>query len=171
MDPLSALAIAAAVVQFVEIGGKVFVRCWEKYQALRSAGDNSYTESEREKEEMKRELEERVGSLTTLVSEAQLPSIEGVASQPPTPAQQQLINAASECSRIRIQVDEIATRFITTWDSKLDTKTRRPHGLFSRSKNQEPNGHPVVTEEIEQVEKRCEFVRSQAMDSILLCIW
>ncbi|KAK1463837.1 hypothetical protein CMEL01_12598 [Colletotrichum melonis] len=172
MDPLSALAIAAAVVQFVEIGGKVFVRCWEKYQALQGQEDNNDAESKRQKEEIERELKERVGSLTTLVSEARLPSIAGVASQPPTPAQQQLIKAASECSRIRIQVHEIATRFITTPNCEPDTKPRRSLGLFARSKNREPNGHFLVTkEEFEQVEKRCEFVRSQAIDSILLCLW
>jgi hypothetical protein len=170
MDPLSALAIAAAVVQFAEIGGKVFVRCWEKYNALRDLEDNRNDPKEEEKAKL--ELKERVDNLITFVSEAQLPSIEALASQAPTPAQQQLINAASECSRIRFQVDEIATRFIVKPNSERDTKTRRPRGLFSRSKKQQPNDHSEVTkEEIEQVEKRCESVRSQAMDSILMCLW
>ncbi|KNB09671.1 hypothetical protein FOXG_10200 [Fusarium oxysporum f. sp. lycopersici 4287] len=170
MDPLSALAIAAAVVQFAEIGGKVFVRCWEKYNALRDLEDNR--DDPKEEEKAKLELKERVNNLINFVSEAQLPSIEGLASQAPTPAQQQLINAASECSRIRFQVNEIATRFIVKPNSELDTKTRQPRGLFSRSKKQQLNDHSEVTkDEIEQVEKRCESVRSQAMDSILMCLW
>ncbi|KAM0197732.1 hypothetical protein ACHAPQ_012121 [Fusarium lateritium] len=174
MDPLSALAIAAAVVQFAEIGGKAFVHCWKKYQELRNVGDNDYSQRDPEKKEEKlqRELRESLLHLTILVSQTQLPSIEGIASQSPTAAQQQLANAASECSRIRILVDDISTRFDTTSNSEHDTKARRPRGLFSRSKNQEPEGpSPVTKEEVERVEKQCEFVRRQAMDSVLMCLW
>ncbi|KAF5641620.1 heterokaryon incompatibility protein het-E-1 [Fusarium sp. NRRL 52700] len=174
MDPFSALAIAAAVVQFTEIGGKIFVRCWEEYRKLQEIGHKGYNRRERaiEEKRIKDDLKARVDRLNTLVSETQLPSIESVASQPPTPAQQQLINVASECSRIRTEVHEIATRFIIRPDSRPDTTVRRPRTLFSRSMNQEPNILPLVTkEEIEQIEKRCEFARSQAMNSILICLW
>jgi len=37
MDPLSALAIAAAVVQFADIGARLLVKSWEKGKLVRDA--------------------------------------------------------------------------------------------------------------------------------------
>ena len=41
MDPLSALAIAAAVLQFVDFGGKLLSRTWDTYRVARHAAEEN----------------------------------------------------------------------------------------------------------------------------------
>jgi hypothetical protein len=40
MDPMSALAIVAAVVQFVDFGGRLLVKAWNKFTDLDDDGNN-----------------------------------------------------------------------------------------------------------------------------------
>jgi hypothetical protein len=72
-----------------------------------------------------------VGRLTIL-SEAQLPFTECLASHPATPAQQQLTNAASECYKISARIGQIADRFVAEPNSEAYRKARRPLPLFCR---------------------------------------
>jgi len=44
MDPLSALAIAAAVFQFVDLGSRVLTKAWAKRQILRGTARDKRTE-------------------------------------------------------------------------------------------------------------------------------
>lgn len=41
MDPLSALAIVAAVVQFADIGGRLLAKSWRKYRERGNQNDGS----------------------------------------------------------------------------------------------------------------------------------
>lgn len=171
MDPLSALAIAAAVVQFVDIGGRGLVKCWQGFRELRIVGseDDDDEKLEIKQQTMLCELELRVSTLVTFTAEAQLPSTQLLASQPTTPAQQQLIVAASDCQTIRFDIDRILDRILTEQNGEPSGKAKpRWRTLpFTRSKNEPPS----VMKEIEDIQEQCERVRGKVLDSVLLCIW
>ncbi|RTE81295.1 hypothetical protein BHE90_004225 [Fusarium euwallaceae] len=161
MDPFSALAVGATVVQFLDVVGKAFIDCWGRYDKLQ------YTRRE-ERERSKCELRERVERLTAL-SKAQLPSTACLASQPTTPVQQQLISTVSECHKLSAKIDQIADRFLAERDSEDDRKACLPLPLFCR---REPKFPPWVSSvEVQKIEKQRDVIRSQAIGSILLCLW
>ncbi|KKP04974.1 hypothetical protein THAR02_02911 [Trichoderma harzianum] len=82
MDPLSALAIAAAVFQFLELGGKLCIKGWEKYKHIQQGvpHDQKHTEEE---EQLRKIFEELSGQISWF----QEVSTSIVVSQPPTPTQ------------------------------------------------------------------------------------
>ncbi|RSM09091.1 hypothetical protein CDV31_007858 [Fusarium ambrosium] len=161
MDPFSALAVGATVVQFLDVVGKAFIDCWDRYDKLQ------YTRGEG-RERMKCELQEMVERLTAL-SKVLLPSTACLASQPTTPVQQQLISAVSECHKLSAKIDQIADRFLAERDSEDDRKVCLPLPLFCR---QEPKFPPWVSSvEVQKIEKQRDVIRSQGIGSMLLCLW
>ncbi|RSL95808.1 hypothetical protein CEP52_011854 [Fusarium oligoseptatum] len=80
---------------------------------------------------------------------------------------QQLISAVSECHKLSAKIDQIADRFLVERDSEGDHKACLP--LFCR---REPKFAPWVSSvEVQKIEKQRDVIRSQAIGSILLCLW
>lgn len=92
MDPLSALAIATAAFQFLDLGGKLCIKAWEKYKHVQQKRLNDQMLVEEEKE-----LQKVLEDLSSQVSWFRNVSEGIVASQPLTPGQEQLLKLLSQC--------------------------------------------------------------------------
>ncbi|KAK8017064.1 hypothetical protein PG993_015253 [Apiospora rasikravindrae] len=93
MDPLSALAIAAAVVQFAEVGGKLMMKKWRKYKEQREPEPpNDGSRWLREAE-----IEDALEQMTLLTRTIRESTDNAVSHVTPTAAEAQLLQLCHQC--------------------------------------------------------------------------
>ncbi|KAL6786566.1 hypothetical protein J3E68DRAFT_446850 [Trichoderma sp. SZMC 28012] len=146
MDPLSALAIAAAVFQFLELGGKLCIKGWEKYKQIQQAIPDDQKLAE-EEEELRKIFEELSGQISWF----RQVSTSIVVSQPPTPTQVQLLKLSSQCASISSDFEQI----------KSQLKLHNPQKMESDQRNKD----------IERMTGKLGPLKREIMDFILLSLW
>lgn len=157
MDPLSALAIAAAVFQFLDLGGKLLAKGWGKYQEIRRDVSENREHAE-EVEEFSKTLEELSGQISWF----RQVSISIVVSQPPTPTQVQLLKLSSQCASLSSDFERIKSqmKLPNNWAMKSAKMKDRNKAEVQRKQ-----------EEFDRITKRLELLTREAMDFIFLSLW
>ncbi|KAH7133034.1 hypothetical protein B0J13DRAFT_480574 [Dactylonectria estremocensis] len=171
MDPLSALAIAAAVFQFIDLGGKALTKGCKKYTTHQQQKERDTAEEAKEREKALEHLAEEL----IFVSEIQRPSVI-TTSQPATLAQKQLLQTITDCQSISVHIDEVLGRVIEqikdNSDSKSNADERRHRRTFRNSKSRALDAPaPFTSDEIRRIEDELQLVRRKAIDSVILCLW
>ncbi|KAK7983218.1 hypothetical protein PG989_010620 [Apiospora arundinis] len=122
MDPLSALAIAAAVVQFADIGGQLMVRTWRKYREKDKQNETS-SEGQWIQET---ELEDALKELTLFTRTVRESTDRVVSPQAISkPAEAQLVKLCKECESIAEYFQDVLTAAKNRPDQKPNQRGSR----------------------------------------------
>lgn len=176
MDPLSALAIAAAVVQFADIGAKLVNKAWK-----------AYTTPDNDEEKDKDQLAQATRELSFLINGIEDASTSLPSPEIATPAQSKLLQICSECYDVATEFSHIVDRIRTHLDEKTrsSSKARRSKGprqaeqagskigsqglsAFRPWKGSEKNDlHRII----DTMHQRLEKMRRCIIDSVVLCLW
>jgi predicted RNase H-like nuclease (RuvC/YqgF family) len=160
MDPLSALAIAAAVVQFAEFGSKILKRTWDKYLIVYKSSDAAYHIAQESSD-----LTALTKELSELAKAVQVNSDEVVAGG--SVAESQLLKLCTEC-------ESIETEFKTVLN-KIDNRKRRTIGKDDeRAKNKIPRlalAGLWDRRKIDEMDSRLQALQKQIMNCIIFCLW
>ncbi|OIW34319.1 hypothetical protein CONLIGDRAFT_709693 [Coniochaeta ligniaria NRRL 30616] len=180
MDPFSALAIAAAVVQFADIGAKLVNKAWLAYRT---------TTPDNEEEKFKDQLAQVTRELSFLINGIEDASTTLPSPEIATPAQAQLLQICSECYDVATEFSHVIDRI----RNRLDEKTRsaskaraskgtrqaeqagskigsRGLSAFRPWKGSDPEKDNLsrVTSKMHQ---RLQYMRHRVFDSVVLCLW
>jgi hypothetical protein len=148
MDPLSALSIAAAVVQFVEIGGKFFTKVWAAYRNPDANLEDV-------------ELAEFTKQLAALVSGLRESAKEFLGESPVSSANHELVRLCDECEDISSQFHQI-----------LDKIQRRRRGKKSVSQATQVVLAGIWGDgKIAKLKGRLADLRPKVMTAVLFCLW
>lgn len=181
MDPLSALAIAAAVFQFLELGGKLCVKGWETYKQAQREGLNEHKLAQE-----KKELKETFDELSDQISWFRQVSTSIEVSQPPTPTQVQLLKLSSQCTELSSDFGRIERQMNLPNSRETNSEIHeRVHvGQMSRRQTKEDNCKECQRrkkeenaefqknkEDIERITGKLGPLKREIMDFILLSLW
>jgi len=180
MDPLSALSIAAVVVQFVEFGGKLLKKAWESYH-----DDSIDLQGNIEAEE--REVRRTIGELVRLINDLEattrtttlsIPSPTPALSVGPsirTPAQLQLQQYCVQCKATIAgfvsTLDRLKTQSPPVSESRGGGRWGRGHHGFSFGGSKSRDDDQIDFKDIEDMEKNLEKLKRGIIDSLIVCIW
>ncbi|KAJ9149486.1 hypothetical protein NKR23_g4326 [Pleurostoma richardsiae] len=147
MDPLSALAIATAVVQFAEFGGKILLRTWSRYKG-RLAEEEDVQVSK---------LVDDLSGLSNSVRDRTEGFWEDSAA---SPSELHLSRICSECDSVTAEFRDVLGQLSRRRKAKKDTKLEQLvlAGLWDDRR-------------IKQMADRLEILRQQVMTAILFCLW
>ncbi|CAM1502182.1 Fc.00g041660.m01.CDS01 [Cosmosporella sp. VM-42] len=161
MDPLSALAIATAVVQFAEFGGKILVRTWDKYKTYKGP------DAARQIAQESAELSEIANELSTLARAVQDNSQEFVSENQVSAVESQFMRLCTECDSIDSEFQGVLNR--------IRNRKRRPGKDTEEREKKKIIRFPLAgmwdAHKIEHMSERLESLRSQIMSAILFCLW
>lgn len=170
MDPLSALAIAAAVVQFAEIGGRLLMKTWSRYreQGQRDAAARKIQSSE------EAYLENALKQLASFVRLVRESTDRAVPGSPPGPAEKELLKLCTECESIASDFENILMGI-----KRRPIKDYAPTDLgvqVKKGSTVPEKDEPVLAglwtpSKISNTKHRLETVRQSFMTTILLCLW
>lgn len=170
MDPFSALAIAAAVVQFAEIGGKLTVRSWTKYREWRHKRESGTDTPSAEDIE----LEASLNDLSLFNRTVRQSTDRVVAHDSPGPAEMQLLQLCEECDSIAIDLMDVLGKIKNrpmkkNTQSHLDFKDRK--GTHEEDKDRAVLAGLWTPSRIEKMRQRLSGLRQRTTTIILLCLW
>ncbi|KAF5531083.1 hypothetical protein FMEXI_13162 [Fusarium mexicanum] len=160
MDPFSALAIAAAVVQFAEFGGRILTRTWDKYLIVYK-GPDSVSQIAQESSD----LTALTTELSELAKAVQVNSDEVVAGG--SVAESQLLKLCTECESIETEFKKVLNRIDNRKRRTIDKDDKRARnkiprlalaGLWDRRK-------------IDEMDNRLEALQKKIMNCIVFCLW
>lgn len=183
MDPLSALAIATAAFQFLELGGKLCTKAWEKYKHVQQNKPNDQTLAEEEKE-----FQKTLEDLSSQVSWFRNISERIVASQLPTPGEAQLLKLSSQCTQLSNDFERIKSQLKLPNSRETNSELHfRNHASSNpvlrqkmpeekcrdcqKAKDEEEAEFRRNKEDVEKIERSLEPLRRVIMDSIILSLW
>ncbi|KAJ4854378.1 AAA domain-containing protein [Trichoderma breve] len=178
MDPLSSLAIAAAVFQFLDIGGKLLVKGWGYYKNMRGElrkETPDYGQLNDEKRELLRAFED----LSSQISGIQATSENMMASELATPANGQSLRLLSTCTSLSRDLEKIKKKINPPSKEKINCKDHlryHPHGEESCKECQKRNDAEIMEfnrneKNIEEIRRRLEALRRNVIDSVILGLW
>lgn len=185
MDPLSALAIAAAAFQFLELGAKLCVKGWEKYKqiqreriAQKLAGKEELGKpklaeeeeelrktklaEEEEEEEPEEELRKTLEELSDQISWFREFYKNISLSEAPTMTQAHLLKLSSRCVRLSDDFERIKSRMALPNHQTTEPAMRRHQENDETYKNEQ---------DIERVARELGPLKRELMDSIILSLW
>ncbi|KAK7913859.1 hypothetical protein PG985_011562 [Apiospora marii] len=193
MDPLSALAIAAAVVQFAEIGGQLMVKGWHRYRrhSQKTKDDEREGEGEMTQEPEEREIEAFINELTLFTRTVRESTDRVVPNLSPGPAEGQLLRLCEECESIAADLQDVLTKIkkrpaknFQDPTGRGDKKTRGWAGANVKSaedrlkeidKSMDWDRRVLAglwtSSKIEKMQLRLNALRQSTMSTILLCLW
>jgi hypothetical protein len=125
MDPLSALAIAAAVVQFVDIGAKLVNKAWKVY-----------TTPDKKEEKDKNQLAQATRELSFLINGIEEASTTLPSPETASPAQSQLRRICSECYSVATEFSHIVDRIRTHIDEETRSASKARPSKGARQSGQ-----------------------------------
>ncbi|KAL7903815.1 hypothetical protein GGI35DRAFT_465099 [Trichoderma velutinum] len=157
MDPLSALAVAAAAFQFLELGGKLCAKGWEKYKQMQQDVTNGQELAQKE-EELRKTFEE----LSAQISWFQQVSASIVVSQPPTPTQVKLLKLSSQCAGLSSDFERIKSQITLSNSPAINTRMRRSEKDARMQRDQK---------DIQRITKNMESLKRETIDFIFLSLW
>ncbi|KAI1135642.1 hypothetical protein F5Y05DRAFT_415982 [Hypoxylon sp. FL0543] len=162
MDPLSALSIAAAVVQFVDFGSRLLIRTWDRYRRFEEnkskqgpeGAKTTYTEDD-ELEKISRQISQ----LDHGVQEAAERLPPGWLS---TPAKDQLEKLRDECSNVHREFQDVITRI-----------RHRPLDRFPIAGQITRFALAGIwnSEKIRVMQNRLKELQDLVMSVVLFCLW
>jgi chromosome segregation ATPase len=155
MDPLSALAVAAAVFQFLDLGGKALMKAWDKYKQMQQGTPDDQKLAE-EEEELRRALKD----LTTQISWIRDVLTNMLASEPPTPAQARLKQLSSQCISLSNDFESIKHQMKPPSSREIRSTVHQRNAELDRNSG-----------DIERISGRLESLRRNVIDYMLLCLW
>lgn len=159
MDPLSALAIAAAVVQFAEIGGKLIATGWYRYKQQRQQKETDLQVQEAQEKELQKALDE-LTLFTRTIRESKDRITPHFSSGP---AHSHLVRLCEDCEEISEDIDEILTE-----NSTHKTRNRAQNG---HGRGQAALRGPWNPSRVETTQHRLSALQQRTMSTILLCLW
>lgn len=148
MDPLSALSIAAAVVQFVDIGGKFFTKLWTAYRNPDVSLNNAELAG----------INEQLVALATGLRES---SREFLDDSPTSPANHELLTLCQECEDISAQFQAVIDRIQRPSRGRKSVAQATQialAGIWSDGK-------------VSKLKKRLAELRPRVMTAVLFCLW
>ncbi|KAK7999320.1 hypothetical protein PG990_011920 [Apiospora arundinis] len=159
MDPLSALAIAAAVVQFADIGGQLMVRTWRKYREKEKQNETS-SEGQWVQEA---ELEDALKELTLFTRTVRESTDRIVSPQAISkPAEAQLVELCKECESIAEYFQEVLTAAENRPDQKPNQRGSRDEsdlsGLWA----------PGI---VGKMQGKLNVLQQSVTSTVILCLW
>ncbi|CAJ2504284.1 Uu.00g116780.m01.CDS01 [Anthostomella pinea] len=154
MDPLSALAIAAAVVQFVDIGGRLLKKAWESH--------NGHAREKTEQQQLE-EVEKQLSFLIDGVREASKTLSGSIVSNPTTPMQAQLLRLHAECV-------DISTEFNAAIQHMRALAQRPTRNRFSFRGHQSAD-KDVRDRDVRHILERLPVLRREVIDCVVLGLW
>lgn len=173
MDPLTALAVAAAVVQFVDFGSRLVKRTWDVYknEGMKDLEDRKAKELQKPKKQRSTHL---------ISTETENDQLEGISNElkqlaqsmrdsteihhdhrPPTKAENDLLRACEESEKVNVELQDLLAKI-----SKRPT-SKRENAVNYRL----PVARIWGQDKIGQMEHRMEDLRRLAMGSVLVCLW
>ncbi|KAK6214428.1 hypothetical protein LQW54_004335 [Pestalotiopsis sp. IQ-011] len=155
MDPLSALAIAAAVIQFVDYGSRLVKRTWDVYKTAAMNDLEGIPETENDQlEGISNELKQLAQSVRDSTGIHQ-------EHRQPTKAETNLMWACEESEKVNAELQDLLAKI-----------RRRP--ILKHQDDRNPR-YAVAKiwekDKIGQMEQRMENLRRQAMGAVLVCLW
>jgi hypothetical protein len=142
MDPLSALAIVAAVFQLVDFGGRLLKKGWVQYQGA---------VNEREATE----LRDMAGNLSALLNMGSRKSGGSLHDKHDTAAEIELRRLCDECNSITSEFQDIVSR-------------NKPYG---KSKSRNFLQGPWNTPKESDLKERLAQIKDQVITAVLFCLW
>ncbi|CVK91303.1 uncharacterized protein FMAN_09446 [Fusarium mangiferae] len=125
MDPFSALAIAAAVVQFAEFGGKILKRTWDKYLIVYKGSDSAYHVAQESSDLTALTIE-----ISELAKAVQIYSDGVVAGG--SLAESQLLKLCTECESIETEFKPVLNRIDNRKRRTIDKDDKRARNKIPR---------------------------------------
>ncbi|KAL7946976.1 hypothetical protein V8C42DRAFT_298975 [Trichoderma barbatum] len=182
MDPLSALAIAAAVFQFVDLGGKLLIHGWEKYKQMRQEmpGDQEFEEQQEELRRTFDDLSFRISGIRQVATDM------NNSQEAKTPTRVQLLQLLSNCTSLSEDFEKIKDQIKPPISRKMKSEIHLHNhtgGYLNRPvkeedcreckkmKDEENAEFQKNSEDIERIKHQFEPLRRNVYDSVLLCLW
>jgi hypothetical protein len=161
MDPLSALAIACAVIQFVDFGGKfIYHELFKRDPEHDDEGDIDLPTAEKE-----------IAFLVDGLHTATATSTNSNASA--TPAQTQLLRICSECDDVAEELTRLIDQVKEQRASNASGQTAQRNAktsFYSRATSRKTE-NKGVSDELSRLYERIGPLRRNAIDSVILCLW
>ncbi|KAK6829837.1 hypothetical protein PG987_010421 [Apiospora arundinis] len=159
MDPLSALAIAAAVVQFADIGGQLMVKAWRKY---REKEKQNQTNSEGQWVQ-ETELEDVLKELTLFTRTVRESTDRVVSPQAISkPAESQLVRLCEEC-------ESIAEYFQNVLTAAKKRPVQKPSQRGSKDESDLSGLWAPGT--VGNMQRRLNVLQQSVTSTVILCLW
>lgn len=162
MDPFSALAIAAAVVQFVDFGGKLLWRTWDQYKDRLAAREEDA------------EVTQIVNDLSDLAAgvRANTEWLWRDPNQPPSPAESQFLRLCGECDKITLEFHDALNRIKhRRLSRRSQTRSDAPPSAAKPQGRRAELAGVWDSNRIDAMRTRLERLRGEVMTAILFCLW
>ncbi|QYT03178.1 hypothetical protein H0G86_010147 [Trichoderma simmonsii] len=179
MDPISALGIAAAAFQFLDVGGKLFCKASEKYEQIQQKIPDDANLLE-EIEEF-RKLFDDLSFQNTWIREV---FAKVMLSEPPTSTQIQLLQLSSQCTSLSNEFERIKSQMKPPNNRKMNTEIHfREHISIGphvpekdcrecQQKRDEKNAEfQKNKEDIEGIKRKLEALKRNTIDLIFTSLW
>lgn len=182
MDPLSALAIAAAVFQFLELGGKLLNNGWEKYKQMRQEMPDAQKFAERS-EELRRTLDD----LSFQIAGIRQVDADMTKSQyAETQSQLHLLQLLSKCTALSNDFERVKNTMKPPKRQKMISELHQRNHMLSGSNTSAEENHCKECQKAKDEESvefnnnmqavlriKSEFapLRRNIIDAMILCLW
>ncbi|UKZ78937.1 hypothetical protein TrVFT333_006684 [Trichoderma virens FT-333] len=180
MDPITALGVAAAAFQFLELGGKLCVKAWEKYKQIQEEAPHDQKLAE-EEQELSKTLEDLSFQMTWI----RQVSTDVKVSDRPTPTERQLSGLSSECRSLSSNFEQIESQMKLSISRESNSEVHaRDHGRFGtrfvreqdckecRKREDEHKAEvDKIKEDVERIKKKLVPLKRQTLDSMLISLW
>ncbi|UKZ53101.1 hypothetical protein TrVGV298_006889 [Trichoderma virens] len=182
MDPLSGLAIAAAVFQFLDMGGKLLVKGWRYYEQMRHELKKEKPDNRKLREE-ERNLMQSFADLDFQIRGIRNASEDMMASAPTTSAQDQPLQLLSNCTSLSKDLENIRNQIKPPNNEKMNCNLH----IYRRSAKTNENGPSCQDcqkrneEEIKEFRRnekdfegirvRFETLKRNVIDAVVLSLW
>ncbi len=158
MDPLSALAIATAVVQFVDFGGKLLAQAWKQHKNLSTEGGTGDAE-----------LAKIEAELPPLIDWIQEASATLPAPSATTPSQSRLRQVCDECdTRLREVLEYVKDQRAHAPDAQR--RRLGPGGLF-RGGGRSRRPIDAADIEVASIKQSLGDMKRDVTEAVIFCLW
>ncbi|KAK4076721.1 uncharacterized protein Triagg1_4324 [Trichoderma aggressivum f. europaeum] len=181
MDPLSALAIAAAVFQFLELGGKLCVKGWEKYKQIQQSVPDHQKLAAAEGE-----LRKIFDELSDQISWFRQVSTSKAVSQSPTPTHLQLMALSDRCTELAGDFEQIENHMKLPTSREMKSEIHKNEHAGGRLRRQvqekdckecrkemerEQHEFRKSKESVEAMMQKMDPLKREIIDFIILSLW
>lgn len=169
MEPLAALGVAAAVIQFVDFGSRLLTSTWETYRDTSGQGHGL-----RDFQVVSDDLHQRISPIRQSLKAFELKATAGLKSQEAAELEAALLSKCSDCDEIAGQLEKVLPKTIRSLNSMAQP------GLLPKNGSVRPsNGDRFVMaleqywnrDKILEFEKRLHTVRNQTTEIMITLTW
>ncbi|KAL6814897.1 hypothetical protein J3E69DRAFT_102562 [Trichoderma sp. SZMC 28015] len=182
MDPLSALAIAAAVFQFLELGGKLLNNGWEKYKQMRQEMPDFQKLAE-QSEELRRTLDDLSLQISGI---RQINTDMKNTQHAETQTQLHLLQLLSKCTTLSNDFEKVKNTMKPPNSRKIISELHQQNHMLGGSgklveekhckecqkmKDDENAEFNKMMQDIERIKSEFEPLKRNVIDAIIFCLW